>query len=498
MAVAGIDVGTTGCKCTVYSDRGDFINEAYVEYDFPPEAGDRELDALVIWQGVKQVMKEAARGTEDLKAVGIASMGEAAVLLDEADRPLNRPILYFDPRGQEQIDRLIAKIGEQKLKDITRMNPSKIYTLPKIMWLMDQDPSLSGRAKRLLLMQDYIVYMLSGIAQIDYTLASRTYAFDMNTLDWNDEILQAAGLSRGMMGKTVPTGTAAGMIRREIAQELNLPEDVLIVSGAHDQPAAMIGTGVLRPGMGADSTGTNECISTFFEGRKHPDYMEQRELAVVPFLWPDTYMTSIFCFTGGGMLKWYRDNLAKYEAELIRREGGNVFERLDEMTEDGPSGLLVLPYFLGKGSPGMNPDARGAIVGLTPETKSIAIYKALMEGVTYELRTGLEFWRERGIDIKELRATGGGAFSSVWLQIKADIYGMPVSTLKVSQGGNLACGMLAAIARGLYKNVEEAEKVFIQVDKTYYPRLKMQKRYDEWYEKYKLIYPGMEKLFTAW
>lgn len=496
MAVAGLDVGTTGCKCTVYSDRGVFLNEAYEEYIFPPECGDRELDAAVIWESVKRVIRAAADVEEELKAIGIASMGEAAVLLDQNDTPISRPILYFDPRGQEQIDRLVEKLGEDRLDAITRMTPSKIYTVPKIMWLMDQDPGLIGRAEHLLLMQDYIVYMLSGVAQIDYTLATRTYCFDMETLDWSEEILQAAGIPKRLFSKTCPTGSAAGKVRPSVAAELKVSEDLLIVNGAHDQPAAMIGNGALRPGIGSDSTGTNECITTMFVGKDHPDYMKQRELCIVPFIWPDTYTTAVFCFTGGGMLKWYRDNLAAYEKKIAAEQGKNFFDLLEELTPQEPSGLLVLPYFLGKGSPGLDPDARGCIIGLTEKTSSFQIYRALMEGVTYEIRQGIDYWKEQGIELTELRATGGGAKSPTWLQIKADIYGMPIYTMKVQQGGNLACGMLAAIAAGLYRNVEEAEKQFIQVDKVYYPDPDRKAYYDRMYEKYKLLYPGLKAVFS--
>ncbi|MBQ9563082.1 MAG: hypothetical protein IJU99_06490, partial [Lachnospiraceae bacterium] len=134
MSVAGLDVGTTGCKCSVYTDGGELLKEAYREYDFPADCGQRELDAAVIWESVQEVIREAAQVPDPLKAIGVASLGDAAVLLDETEEPLCRPILYFDPRGQEQIDRVVRAVGIERLREITWMEPQKIYTITKIMW----------------------------------------------------------------------------------------------------------------------------------------------------------------------------------------------------------------------------------------------------------------------------------------------------------------------------------------------------------------------------
>ncbi|MBQ4474242.1 MAG: hypothetical protein II930_08090 [Lachnospiraceae bacterium] len=487
MSVAGLDVGTTGCKCSVYTDGGELLKEAYREYDFPADCGQRELDAAVIWECVQEVIREAAQVPDPLKAIGVASMGEAAVLLDEKDEPLCRPILYFDPRGQEQIDRVVCAVGIERLREITWMEPQKIYTITKIMWEADRDPQILNRARHLLLMQDYIVYMLSGIAQIDYTLATRTYAFDMKRLTWSREILDACGIPERLWSRCVPTGTAAGPVRPEVAERLGVPEDLLIVTGAHDQPAALIGNGVLNEGLGSDSTGTNECITTVFESRNHPDYIGHTQLTSVPFLRDGLFTTAVFSFTGGGMLKWYREQFGKYERQIARERGIGYYDRMEELIPGEPTELLVYPYFLGKGAPDMNPRARACILGLTMETKAEEIYRALMEGVSYEIRMGLDYLKEKGIEIRELRATGGGARSAAWLQIKADVYGVPVHTMKVQEGGNLACAMLAAIAAGLYPDIETAAAQFIHVDQTFLPDPERKAFYDRQYQRYRSL-----------
>ena len=497
MAVAGLDVGTSGCKCSVYTDTGDLLKEAYREYHFPEDCGKRELDAAVIWECVQEVIREAAQTGDPLKAIGVASMGEAAVLLDEEDRPLCRPILYFDPRGQEQIDRVIERVGRERLKEITWMEPLKIYTITKIMWEAERDPQILKRAKRLHLMQDYIVYMLSGVSQIDYSLATRTYAFDMKRLTWSEEILDACEIPISLWPRCVPTGTAAGKVRPEIAERLNVSPDLLIVTGAHDQPAAMIGNGIFVEGMGSDSTGTNECITTVFEGARHPGYIENSELTSVPFLTGGLYTTAVFSFTGGGMLKWYRAQLGREENRIAKERGMGFYDRMDEVIPQEPTDLLIFPYFLGKGAPNMNPKAKACIFGLTMETTAEEIYRALMEGVSYEIRMGLDYLRSKGIEIRELRATGGGARSETWLQIKADIYGMPVHTMQVREGGNLACGMLAAIAAGIYPDLSAAAEHFIRTEKTYLPDPERKAYYDRQYERYRSLVPTITDFYTT-
>ena len=197
------------------------------------------------------------------------------------------------------------------------------------------------------------------------------------------------------------------------------------------------------------------------------------------------------------MLKWYRKQLGKWEAKIAKERGIGFYDRMDEILPKEPTELLVFPYFLGKGAPDMHPRARACFIGLTMETTSEEIYRALMEGVSYELRMGLDYLKEQGIVVKELRATGGGARSENWLQIKADIYGMPVHTMKVQEGGNLACGMLAAIAVGIYPDLESASKAFIHVDKTYLPDPNRKAFYDKQYALYRTLVPKLHDIYDT-
>ncbi|MBC7960900.1 MAG: carbohydrate kinase, partial [Vallitaleaceae bacterium] len=221
MSIAGIDIGTTGCKCTVYSDEGIFLNEAYREYHMTKKHGEHELDAWVVWEKVKEVIKDASKDVENLRTIGVTSFGEAAILVGDDDKPLLNAMLYTDPRGEAQCKKLGDLLGNNKISKITGLNPHHMYSISKLMWIVENKPEIYEATKRILLFQDYIVYMLSGIAQIDYSLASRTMAFDIVCLDWDDELLTLAGINKEKLSCVVPTGSKAGVIKNELAQELS-------------------------------------------------------------------------------------------------------------------------------------------------------------------------------------------------------------------------------------------------------------------------------------
>jgi Sugar (pentulose and hexulose) kinases len=497
VAIAGIDIGTTGCKCTIYDQKGNLISEAYREYNATITEKQHLLDAHLVWENTKAVLTEATKKTLKIEAIGVTSFGEAAILLDKNGIPLAPAMLYTDPRGDAQCNKLIEHFGKDYLAESTGVNPSPMYSISKLMWLKEQREELFHKCESICLFEDYIVYMLSGIRQIDYSLASRTMAFDINSLQWNEEILEYAGIDKKLFSTAVPIGSKAGNIRKELVIELGINEDAIIVSGCHDQIAAAIGTGAYKMGMAVDGTGTVECITPVFDSNIERKKLYEGSYAIVPFL-DNNYVTYAFSFTGGALLKWYRDELAFMEAEAASKLGENAYEFFNEQVDySKPSGLLVLPHFAGAATPYMDNESKGAIIGLTSNTKKSDIYQALMEGVTYEMYINIEKLSDAGINIDKIRATGGGASSSLWLQMKADILNKTVISLGAAQSGTLGCIMLAGLACGIYKSMEEAEKIFIKERQTYYPNSQKHEEYKRIYKKYKKLYSAVKSVLTA-
>lgn len=488
MLIGGLDIGTTGCKLSVYNEKGEFVCNSYREYEVSRKGGEHEVEAQVIFDAVCEVISATVK-EHTLAAIGVTSFGETFVALDEADRVLLPSMLYTDPRGGEECRALCEALGEKKITAIAGVKPHPMYSLPKIMWIKNRLPEVYAKIKRILLMEDYIVYMLSGSACIDYSLAARTMALDIRTRNWSREILDAAGVDEKLFSKPVSTGSVAGSLRPELMQKFGIADEIKIVCGAHDQVAATVGAGIFAPGEAMDGTGTVECIVPVFDKIPENETLYEEGYSVVPYVFDGTYVCYALSFTGGAVLKWFRDNFAaKFEGSA------NIYAELDKAAPADPTGILILPHFAGAANPYMDNGSQAAFVGVTLEHKAEHLYKALMEGVTYEMMMNLEHLESFGIRPEKVYATGGGATSNVWLKIKADILNRPITALCAKEVG--ACGtcMLVGVAIGLYKDLEEAKSYFVKERKTYAPDAGAAAQYEKLYGAYRKIYDAVRPI----
>ena len=486
MALGGLDVGTTGCKLTAYDDKGNFIYNSYKEYEVSRRSGEHEIDAHVIFEAVCTVIREVAQKCE-LSAIGVTTFGETFVVLDENDNILLPSMLYTDPRGEEECKILCRALDENRLTYISGVKPHQMYSLPKIMWIKNNRPEVFAKIKRIMLMEDYIVYKLTGKAYIDCSLAARTMAFDIRRKCWSDEILSAAQIDKNLLSEPVKAFNVAGEIKPEILSELGIINSVKIVNGAHDQVAAAVGAGVFEVGEAIDGTGTVECITPVFDKIPEDENLYNEGYSVVPYVFDDTYVSYALSFTGGATLKWFRDNFSENKS----------YNELDLEVKDEPSGILVMPHFAGAANPYMDNGSKAAVVGLTLEHTYADIYKSLMEGVTYEIMLNIEHLDTFGINLEKLYATGGGAYSDVWLQIKADILNRTIISLEAKEAGTCGTCMMAGVAIGTYKDLYEAKSVFVKKKKIFVPNPDRVEKYKKYYnayrDMYKIIRPVIEK-----
>lgn len=493
MLLAGLDIGTTGCKIAVYSANGEYLGKVYQDYPVQRTTSEHEVDAKAISDAVMSVIKKAAARYPEIGGIGVTSFGETFVLLDEMDEPLLPAMLYTDPRGGTECDRIAELVGTQNIIRQTGVSPAPMYSLPKLLWVKENRPEIWCRVKRICLMEDYIVYLLSGTAQIDYSLATRTMAFDIHRLRWAEEILDATGVDKGLLSTPVPTGTSAGSIRRQLAAELGLNERTQIVSISHDQVAAAVGSGVFDETCAVDGAGTVECITPVFENYD-PLEMASSGYAIVPYITPGKYVCYAFSFTGGALVDWYTKTLAGYAKQEAEKTRQDIHTILESGYADTPTGLLVLPHFAGAATPYMDPGSKGAIIGLSVENTQQDIYLGCMEGVVYEMRLNMDRLKEAGVAVNALRATGGGARSKLWMQMKADILNIPVTTLRSEEAGAAGSAMLVGVAVGVFANLEEAAKVMVVPMDTYYPRQNVHKRYESTYRRYTKVYNAVRPL----
>lgn len=499
MKIGGLDIGTTGCKLTVFDEDGRYIDRAYRDYPVRRGTDTQTLDASALMEGVYGVIKEIAAMYPDLAGFGVTSFGETFVLTDEAGSPLAECLLDTDKRGSEECRELEEKLGGRHIAEISGVRPHEMYSLPKLMWVKKHHPDVFARTKHVFLIEDYVVFMLSGICQIDYSLATRTMAFDIRKLAWSQEILEVAGIDSGLFSKPVPTGTPAGPITNEAASKTGLQPSTVIVSVSHDQISAAVGAGVFDGETAVDGAGTVECMTPVFDSLPDMDLMYAGNYAVVPYIIQGKYVTYAFSYTGGALIQWFTETLAGKEKAQADAEGISVNEFLerqyaDRYGIDTPSGLLVLPHFSGAATPYMDTGSKGVIAGLTSASTTAEIYRGCLEGVVYEMCLNAEHLKGSGVHYSRIHATGGGARSELWMQMKADMMNLPVDALMTRDAGTVGSAMLTGIALGCFRDLKEAAGKMVKVRRTYQPSPRIHEKYMQIYERYRGLYAAVRPL----
>ena len=501
MKIAGLDIGTTGCKCTVFDEEGNYLGRAY--HDYSPHGGrnDLTIDAADIVDGVFDVIRAMAAQYPDIGGIGVTSFGETFVAADDRGEPLYPSMLYTDPRGEQECAELTARIGEDSIAQITGLRPHQMYSISKVLWLKRNKPEIWKRVCHIFLIGDYIIFRLTGGRMIDYSLATRTMAFDIRRLQWSSTIFEAAGVDSSLFSKPVPTGSIAGVLTREAADRTGLSCDTKVIAVSHDQIAACVGAGTFQDTIAVDGAGTVECLTPIFHGMPDREVLSQGYFPLVPYVVPDTYAVYAFSYTGGALMQWCTDTLAGKERQEAAAQGISVNAYLEEQyrkehagKEDAPGSLLVLPHFAGAATPYMDTGSKGAILGLTLGSSVADIYRGCMEGIAYEMYLNYELLKKAGVRCRELRATGGGAHSAVWMQIKADMLNLPITALKTVDAGTVGSAMLVGTALGVFRDREDAAAHMVQVSRTYEPRQSIHEQYMDVYERYRKLYQAVRPL----
>lgn len=498
MHLIGLDVGTTGCKAVVFDLEGNIKGYGFHEYDvICKKPGWAEQESEKVWEFTKLVVRQAVQesGVKDIKALSLSVQGDAVIPVDKNILPLHNTLLGMDYRGVKQSEKSSELIGDRELFNITGMRPHPINSLIKILWFKDNMPDIYKKTYKFMTYADYILAKLgSKKAVIDYTMASRTMAFDLAQMRWSKYILEKLDVNIDMLSEAVPSGNIVGEVNASLAEELGLPKGVLLVAGGHDQTCAALGAGVVEENIAIDSHGTAEVVSTAFKKPVLSDFMYNSFYPCYCHAKKGMYFTFSLNHIGGILFRWYRDNLGYAEVKEAEQLGIEAYQLMETKAPKSPSPVFILPHFNGSGTPWCDLDSKGAILGLTMATTRHDIVKGILDSLTYELRINIETMRKAGIKIDELRCVGGVAKSPKWLQIKADITGCKVATLKVREAACLGAAILAGTAAGGYQSVDEGVSNTVSLKEIYEPDEKSYKLYNERYNIYKDIYNTLKDL----
>lgn len=495
MSLLGVDVGTTGCKATAFSEDGRPLSSAYREHQTLHPAPDRsELDGAAVWAAVKAVIAGAAAGAahagDPVSAISVSSIGEAVLPLTRRRRIVGRSILSSDMRGGELLEPLRRAYTPEAFY---RINPNILgpnYTLPKLLWQRANQPRLFERADLFLLWGDAVGFMLGGEATACHSLANRTLLFDLRSGDWSDELLRISGVPRGKLGRCVAAGTLTGTVSGAMARELGLPAGVRIVAGGHDQCCNALGAGICAAGQAVCGIGSYECLTPTYDRIPEAGPMLAHGLNTEHHVLPGLYVSFLYN-QAGTLVKWFRDTFAAGEKDAA---GGSIYRKLDGEMPAAPTRLLALPYFEITGPPNFTADASGVIAGLKTGTTRGEIFKCILESVTYYFVDSLAVLRELGVDASSFTATGGGAKSDKWLQIKADIFGVPIIRPEIAEAGALGAAILAGLGTGVFASAREGVAQFVRRDRVFEPDAGRHALYAGRMALYRQLYPAIREL----
>ncbi len=492
MSLLGIDVGTAGCVATAFSAEGVPLTQSRQAYSTVAGPGGMlELDSRRVWNAVSRAVREVVSHTrqDPVRALSVSSIGEPMAPLSAEGRILGNCIVGPDDRIAHYAQDVAQSMGAQRLFDITGNVAVGPYSLAGLCWLRENEPRLFASAWRFLPLSSLVCHLLGGTATCDYSLASRTLLFDLGRKDWSRELLQASNLSRQKLPGLAPAGTPIGTVSPSRAQELGLRPRVRLILGGHDRCCRALGSGVTRSGMAVFSLGSQVSVTPTFHAIPLTSLMLRRGLTMEHHLVPGLLVSSFYDRSGGSILRWFAETLAPLERRQARRRGVSVYDALLAEMPEQPTRLMMLPHFAPTGPPHFDARASGAILGLDTSTTRGEIIKALLEGVTYRCAEGQMLFEEAGIRIQVYRATGGGARSDSWLQLGADILGLPVERIQVVEPATLGAAMLAGVGCGAYADFEEAVEAAVHVERGFSPDAKRHAAYQVKMERYCELYP---------
>jgi xylulokinase len=497
----GIDAGTTSLKAGLFDPTGHLLALERKEYALEtPAPAQVELDAEIYWQTCCEVTRAVIRRSgvrpEEVLSLCISSQGETFVAVDASGRPVRKAIVWLDNRAAAQAEAIRQKFGDKTVY-LRSGQPEIAPAWPacKILWLRENEPEVFKRTTHFLLVEDYLLYRLTGQYVTEMGLQTSSLLLDLPSRGWWGEMLTFLGIQPEQFGRLMPPGQVIGPLTRDGAEALGLTTHTIAVTGSMDQTIGAVGSGNIASGMVTETTGG--ALGIIYTTRQ-PVYDPQRRLPCFFHARPDYFVLLPWGQTAGMALRWFRDQFYPYETQVAQKAGLDSYDLLTAGAagvRPGCDGLIALPHLEGAFSPEFNPQARGVFFGLTLRHTREHLVRAILESVAYMLRRNLEIVEQVGGPVREIRSTGGGARSRLWLQIKADVLQKPVTTVVIEESAVLGAAMLGTVATGCYTTYEEASSAMVRIRDVVEPDTTNTGVYDAGYAAYIELYDQLAPMF---
>ncbi len=483
----GIDVGTGGTRAVLVDEAGRVLGAATAEHAemASPELGWAEQDPRDWWRAacvaIAECLTDAGATRAEVSAVGLSGQMHGLVLLDAAGEAVRPALIWCDQRTEEESRAITERVGAKRLIELTANPALTGFTLPKIWWVRAHEPEIWSRVRSIMLPKDYVRFKLTGARATDVADASGTLLFDVVNRRWSAEMLKASDLKSEILPEVFESQEISGLVSKEGAAASGLREGTPVVAGAGDQAAGAVGMGIVEPGNVSATIGTSGVV---FAATSSPVVEPRGRIHTFCHAIPGRWHVMGVTQGAGLSLRWFRDQFG----------GGASYDTLMKEAAEAPvgaDGLLWAPYLMGERTPHLDPNARGALVGLTAQHTRAHVIRAILEGVAFSLRDTFTIFRELSLPVKSIRLGGGGARSSLWQQIQAEIYGMPVDLVVAEEGAAYGAALLAGVGAGVWRSVEAACETAVHVAKRVEPIARNVELLNRRYEEYRKLYPAL-------
>jgi xylulokinase len=493
----GVDFGGSSSKATLINDGGEIICSAVCEYPMIfPEVGWVEHNPEDIYNSlitnVRTIIEKSKIHPDDIFALALDAGTHIAVLLDENDNVIRPAIYWSDSRSSRQSQELMMYYD--RIMEMCVNAPSPVWTLPQLMWLMENEPEAHKRIRRILFLKDYIRYRLTGAYVTDWIEAMGSMLMDVNTGQWDRWLCSLCGIATDIMPSIVAPDTIVGTVSERGAKETGLSTKTLVAAGATDTVMEVYASGAIKPGQATLKLATAGRICAITE-KAYANPLLVTYKHIIPGLWYPGTATK----TCAASLRWYRDVFGQHEMLLAKEKNTSAYKLIDEAAEAIPAGsdnLFFHPYLQGEITPYLDTDLRASFIGASSFHTKGHFNRAVMEGVAYSMRDCMNALNGIGIEITDtIRIIGGGSKSALWRQIVADTLNIPMIRV-LTDDSSIGSAMLAGVAGGVFGSYENSVEICTKTGDMVYPDKKNKTVYDRGFEFYKRIHDALAPIYT--
>ena len=489
----GVDIGTGGTRAVLIDARGKQVAGVTAPHEeirmerplWAEQRPENWAEAMV--QAIRQVLRQSGAPGKDVRGIGLSGQMHGLVMLDRKDQVIRPALIWCDQRSQPQVDFIEQTVGRAKVLEYIANPMLTGFTLPKLLWIRDNEPAHFERVRKVLLPKDYARFCLTGEYATEVSDASGTGTFDVIRRRWSAEMMDALHLDCDLFPRACESSDVTGAVSRGAAEATGLGEGTLVVGGGGDQAASAVGNGIVRDGIVSCTLGTSGVVFAHLE---KPAYDPLGRVHTFCHAVPDKWHVMGVTQGAGLSLQWFRNRLAP----------GVNYDALMQEAATAPAGcdgLFWLPYLMGERSPHLDSQARGGWIGLTARHSRADLIRSVIEGVSYSQKDCLDIVQGLGAEASTVHLSGGGSRSLFWCQVLADVFSKRVARMETQEGSAYGAALLAMVGTGEYASVPEACQAVLREADSFNPRPAESALYAKSHRAYQSLYPALRPFFAA-